>query len=105
MQVYLDYRYTVFMEPLKDNHIDRAISIDQPGIYRICLRGRLSDGACRRFSDMSLTIDIDKSDVVITTLLGEIADQAALHGILARIRDLGVPIIEVTLIRPLNKGE
>jgi hypothetical protein len=35
-----------------------------------------------------------------TTLSGPILDQAALHGILNKIRDLGVPLLEVTLLPP-----
>ena len=35
-----------------------------------------------------------------TTLTGPVADQAALHGLLARIRDLGVPLISVAVVEP-----
>jgi len=42
--------------------------------------------------------------IPITTLTGQISDQAALHGIVARIRDLGLPLILVELVSPIDHG-
>jgi hypothetical protein len=53
-------------------------------MYRIEVQGRLDESWTSWFDDMT-----------ITTLSGVVADQAALHGLLARIRDLGLPLLSV----------
>lgn len=58
--------------------------------YTIRVRGRLSEQWTEWFSDMAVTYADG-----ITTLSGPVEDQAALHGILARIRDLGLSLIDV----------
>ena len=84
---------------------DQSITIDQPGIYRIKIQGRLSEGAIRRFDEMLITVGPDAAGVPITTITGQITDQAALHGIVARIRDLGLPLILVELVGTVNEGD
>lgn len=61
--------------------------------YEIKVYGNLED----RWSDWFEGWTI-KSDGSVTTLSGIIEDQPALHGLLVRIRDLGLPIISVTRI-------
>lgn len=63
-------------------------------IYRIHLQGRI-DG---RWTDWLDGLEIRPQDDGTTLLTGEIVDQAALHGVLARIRDLGIPLISITRI-------
>ena len=87
------------------SEMDQSITVDQPGIYRIKIQGRLSEGAIRRFDEMAVSIEPNAAGVPITTLTGQITDQAALHGIVARIRDLGLPLILVELIAAVNEGE
>lgn len=58
---------------------------------QIKLRDRLSDRLARLFEGMTLVHGADGS-----VLVGEIADQAQLHGLLARIRDLGLVLDSVT---------
>ncbi len=41
----------------------------------------------------------------ITTLTGSVADQSALHGVLMKIRDLGLPLISVMRVAPENSWE
>ena len=91
------------------NETDRSeatqpIRVDQPGIYRIKIQGRLSDGAIRRFDEMAISIEPNSVGSPVTTLIGAIADQAALHGIVARVRDIGLPLILVELVSPVNEG-
>ena len=60
--------------------------------YEIRIGGRLAPRWATWFDDMTLTTAGDGT----TVLSGPVADQAALHGVLARIRDLGLPLIAVT---------
>jgi hypothetical protein len=44
---------------------------------------------------MTVTVESIEAGLTVTTLSGAVADQAALHGVLARIRDLGLPLLLV----------
>ena len=59
--------------------------------YEIRLMGRLDSGWAAWFGGMSLTHASDGT----TVLAGPVADQAALHGLLQKLRDLGIPLISV----------
>jgi hypothetical protein len=59
--------------------------------YEIRLQGRLDQRWSTWFDGLTLSTDQEGS----TTLRGPVADQAALHGLLARVRDLGVPLISL----------
>lgn len=59
--------------------------------YRIHVRGHLDD----RWSERLGGLAIQRQDDGTTLLVGAIVDQAALHGVLARIRDLGLPLLSV----------
>jgi hypothetical protein len=65
--------------------------LDNQGVYRIRVKGHLE----RKWSDWfdGLTITPQADDE--TLLVGPVADQAALHGLLAKIRDLGLPLLSV----------
>ena len=77
----------------------QSITMDQPGIYRIKIQGRLSRRLQDRFDEMAVSVDGP-----ITTFTGKIADQSALYGLVARVRDLGLPLILVELVRPVDQG-
>jgi hypothetical protein len=62
---------------------------------RITVRGRLSGRLAAAFEGMTL---IDRADG--SELLGQISDQAQLHGLLTRIRDLGIELESVTTSEP-----
>ena len=64
---------------------------DQPGWYEITLQGRLDSRWSGWFEDMVLTMEANGT----TVLRGPVIDQAALHGLLARVRDLGLPLVSV----------
>lgn len=67
---------------------------------RITVRGRLSQHLAPAFAGLALE---PRSGA--TELTGEIADQAQLHGVLTRIRDLGLELESVTVFRPTpNSG-
>ena len=84
--------------------MNQIINVDQPGIYRIKIQGKLSEGTIRRFDEMAVSVVPNAAGIPITTLTGQITDQAALHGIVARIRDLGLPLILVELVSPIDQG-
>lgn len=67
---------------------------DQPLMYEVRIKGRLSKRWDDWFDHMTVTSDSNGE----TTLTGTVVDQAALHGILTRIRDLGLQLLSVTKI-------
>ena len=64
---------------------------EAPGRYEIRLQGRLEARWAAWFDGLSLTHESDGTSV----LRGPVADQAALHGLLQKVRDLGLPLIAV----------
>jgi hypothetical protein len=76
------------------------LAVDQPLEYQIKVQGRLEDRWSHWFEDMKMTVESDSPGMAITVLTGEITDQAALHGLLNRIRDLNLLLISVQLIEP-----
>ena len=67
-----------------------------PGQYEIRVKGHLADRWADWFDGMTLT----REDHDTTLLTGPVVDQAALHGLLKRVRDLGTPLISVTRLTP-----
>lgn len=65
---------------------------DQPAIYQIRLKGQLDALWTDWFGGMAVTLTGDGD----TLLTGPVADQAALHGLLRKVRDLGIPLVSVT---------
>jgi hypothetical protein len=65
---------------------------EKPRVYQVRIRGSLDPRWTDRFEGMSLALD-DNGD---TLLRGPVTDQAALHGLLKRLRDLGMPLISIT---------
>jgi hypothetical protein len=70
-----------------------------PGCYEIRLKGRLEQRWVDWLEGLALTHERNGT----TNLSGPLADQAALHGVLNRIRDLGLPIISVQRMGPIAK--
>jgi hypothetical protein len=66
------------------------------GRYEIRVKGHLGPRWAARFDGMTLTRDGDGT----TVIHGPVVDQAALHGLLARVRDLGIPLLSVTQVEP-----
>jgi hypothetical protein len=64
---------------------------DEPALYEIRLKGHLEAGWAAWFRGLSLTLEDDGT----TLLTGSVVDQAALHGLLRKVRDLGIPLISV----------
>ena len=64
----------------------------EPGQYEIRLKGHLEARWTAWFDGLSLTKESDGT----TVIRGSVIDQAALHGLLSKVRDLGLPLIAVT---------
>ena len=70
-------------------------------IYQIKVKGHLPDN----WSDWFDGFEIENLPTPETLITGEIVDQATLHGILQRIRDLGLTLIEVKKVEQHKKGD
>ncbi len=64
---------------------------NQPGLYEIRIKGHLED----RWTDWFEGLSITREDNGETLLHGPLVDQAALHGVLRKVRDLGLPLLSV----------
>jgi hypothetical protein len=71
---------------------------DQPMAYQIRIKGHLGHEWTDWFGGLAITLE-DNGD---TLLIGLVADQAALHGLLRTVRDLGMPLVSVS---PVKGGE
>ena len=66
------------------------------GWYEIRLKGHLHSRWAAWFDGLSLTNDRDGT----TVISGPVVDQAALHGLLQKVRDVGIPLVSVAQIDP-----
>jgi hypothetical protein len=73
----------------------------QPLAYQIRIKGHLGRQWTDWFSGLAITLE-DNGDTLLT---GLIVDQAALHGLLRKVRDLGMPLISVSSRSQLEEGE
>jgi hypothetical protein len=71
---------------------------DQPAVYRIQVEGRLDKQISSWFEDMHIAHEYAADGRAITTLVGAVADQAALHGLLSRLYSLDLLVISVTRV-------
>ncbi len=69
-----------------------------PSHYRINLKGHLDHKWSDWFEQMAISTEGDK-----TILTGPVADQAALHGLLIRIRDLNLTLLSVERLEPVQQ--
>jgi hypothetical protein len=68
----------------------------EPGLYEIRIKGHLADRWASWFEGLTIT----RKENGDTLLTGPVVDQAALHGLLRKVRDLGMPLISVIRVEP-----
>ena len=87
------------------NKLNPKTNPGQPIVYQIRLRGHLSDQWTDWFECLTITLEEDGD----TLLTGSVLDQAALFGLLKKVRDLGMPLVSVNRIESgksiIQKGE
>jgi hypothetical protein len=71
----------------------RLNRLQDRGFYRIMVRGCLDSSWSAWFDGLLLTADCDRNETLIS---GEVPDQAALHGLLIKVRNLGLPLIAIS---------
>ena len=76
------------------NELDPKTDPDQPVVYQIKIKGHLGHQWTDWFEGLTITLE-DNGETLLT---GPVVDQAALHGVLAKIRDLGMPLLSVRRI-------
>jgi hypothetical protein len=70
---------------------------DQPVVYQIRIKGHLGPAWADWFDGLTITLEENGE----TLLTGPVVDQAALHGLLKKVRDLGMPLV---LVSPVEHG-
>ena len=78
------------------NDINSNSEKAQPMIYQIRIKGHLDRKWADWFSGLSITL-LDNGETLFT---GPVLDQAALHGLLRKVRDVGLPLVAVIRIEP-----
>jgi hypothetical protein len=78
------------------NKRNPIIHSSQPIVYQIRIRGHLSRQWTDWFEGLTITLEENGN----TLLAGPVIDQAALYGILKKVRDLGVPLLSVNSVGP-----
>ena len=78
------------------NERNPKIDPDQAMVYQIRIKGHLGPQWTNWFEGLTITLEEDGD----TLLTGPVVDQAALHGLLRKVRDLGMPLLSVNCVEP-----
>ena len=78
------------------NRLNLQIDSSQPTIYQIRIEGHLGRQWTDWFGGLTITLEED-GDTLFT---GPVTDQAALYGLLKKVRDLGMPLLSVNRVKP-----
>jgi hypothetical protein len=68
----------------------------QLNVYQIRIKGHLSDQWTGWFEGLTITLEVNGD----TLLTGPVVDQAALFGLLKKVRDVGIPLISINRVEP-----
>lgn len=77
--------------------MDPPPEFGKPAYYEFRVNGRLSELASPWFEGMDIAVD-ETAEPIQTIIKGYMEDQAALHGLISRIRDLGLTLISVNRV-------
>ena len=77
------------------NELEPKTNASQPVVYQIRIKGHLDRQWTDWFEGLTITLEEDGD----TLLTGPVADQAALHGLLKKVRDLGMPLVSVNRVQ------
>jgi hypothetical protein len=80
------------------NELNPITDPSQPMVYQIRIKGHLGCQWTDWFGGLSITLEEDGD----TLLTGPVIDQAALHGLLKKVRDLGMPLVSVNRVESDN---
>jgi hypothetical protein len=78
------------------NELNPKPTQNQPVVYQIRIKGQLDSQWTDWFEGLTITLEEDGN----TLITGPVIDQAALHGLLKKVRDLGMPLVSVGPIEP-----
>jgi len=78
------------------NEFNPKTDPSQPVVYQIRVKGHLGHEWTDWFEGLTITLE-DNGDTLLT---GPVIDQAALHGLLKKVRDLGLPLVSVSPVEP-----
>jgi hypothetical protein len=93
--------FPIHPDTFKDEVMTRVWEYDSEGIYKILVRGNLDTRWSRWFADLQIIPQPDGN----TLITGPIADQAALYGVISRMRDLGMVLISVERIPSFRSND
>lgn len=73
----------------------RRLNMYEPSIFRVCIQGELDESWFEYFGAQSVSIELDQAGNVVTAIISEPMDQAALVGMVNQLNTLGVPLISI----------
>lgn len=77
---------------------EHNINPDCPVIYQITVQGYLDESRSDWFDGMDIEPQVDADGRSVTKLTGKVVDQAALHGLLRKLYDLGLSLLTIKRI-------
>jgi hypothetical protein len=83
-------------DKVMSNEINSGSDPGQPLVYQIRIKGDLGTQWTDWFGGLTITLE-DNGETLLT---GPVVDQSALHGLLRKVRDLGMPLLSVIRVEP-----
>ena len=80
------------------------LTLDTPATYRIRVKGYLDSGWSDRLGGLAITSTSQDDGLTVTTLQGELLDQAALAGVLSALYNLQLPLLSVDYVADAQDG-
>jgi hypothetical protein len=75
------------------------------GVYEIKVKGHIDEAWSSWFEGMAIKTGYAEDGTPVTTITGQLDDQAELHGVIGRIRDINMPLISVYPANDVNQVE